>query len=281
MPRLNVITRTVSKAVEKCELTCFQRVPISYERTMEHHNSYVAVFEDMIKDGYDINLVKMPALDEFADSMFMEDVAMLYPECAILTRPGAASRRGEVDFVVEEINKIRPKNMRIQEPGTVDGGDVLYAGKYVFMGKSTRTNVSAYEQMREYLAPFGIECVQEEITGCLHMKCAATCLDWETILLNPTLVNPEIFTSRGYRVIEAFPEERHAGNIVSFVAEKDGKALRTLIYPKAYPKTLERIQAFVDECNAKGNPTRVVVIEVDEIAKAEGDVTCCSLLSYD
>lgn len=284
MTKLTVVCRAVSGAMDKqlCELTCIERQPISLATVEEQHGAYVQVFRDMIAEGYNVELIELPALNDLPDSMFVEDVAMLYNECAVITRPGAPSRRPEVDPMVETVKKLRPDNHRIEEPGTVDGGDVLYVAnsKYVFVGKSTRSNDAAYEQMKEYLGKHGLECVQCVVRGCLHLKSAVSFASEDAVLLNPEWIDTEIFTSRGFKVIEVDPKEPDSANVLSFSAEKDGKALRTIFSPAAFPGTAERIRAYAEaECKA-GRPTRQILLKVDEIAKAEGALTCCSLLSY-
>ncbi|KAK7198446.1 Amidinotransferase [Novymonas esmeraldas] len=284
MTKLTVVCRAVSSAMDKqmCELTCIERQPISLAAVEAQHNAYVQVFKNMIADGYNIELIELPALNDLPDSMFVEDVSMMYNPCAVITRPGAPSRRPEVDPMVDTVKALRPENYRIQEPGTVDGGDVLYVAnsKYVFVGKSTRSNDAAYEQMKEYLGKHGLECVQCVVRGCLHLKSAVSFASEDTVLLNPEWIEADIFTSRGFRVIEVDPKEADSANVLSFSAEKDGKALRTIFSPAAFPGTASRIKAFADEETAQGRPTRQVLLEVDEIAKAEGALTCCSLLSY-
>lgn len=284
MTKLTVVCRAVSSAIDKqlCELTCIERQPISFAVVEEQHLAYVQVFRDMIAEGYNVELIELPALNELPDSMFVEDVAMLYNECAVITRPGAPSRRPEVDPMVETVKKLRPDNYRIVEPGTVDGGDVLYVAnsKYVFVGKSTRSNDAAFEQMTAYLGKHGLECVQCVVKGVLHLKSAVSFASEDTVLLNPEWIDPAIFTSRGFRVIEVDAKEPDSANVLSFSAEKDGKALRTIFSPAAFPGTAARIRAFAEEETKAGRPTRQILLKVDEIAKAEGALTCCSLLSY-
>lgn len=288
---LSVICRAVSPAMDgqNCELTCIARDPLSYARVHEQHQAYVAVFRAMAAEGYAIKLTELPALDTLPDSMFVEDVAMMYPTCAVLTRPGAASRQPEVDPIVAAVSAVRPDTYRIVDPGTVDGGDVLFVGKntkYVFVGRSTRSNDAAYEQMRAYLGERGLECVQCTVRGCLHLKSAVSFLAEDTVILNPAWIESDIFTSRGFRVVEIDPAEQDSANVLSFVAAKTNKddgsveEVRTVLSPAAFPGTAARVAAFCAAETAGGRPTRQIVLEVDEIAKAEGALTCCSLLSY-
>ncbi|KAG5511359.1 hypothetical protein GH5_07609 [Leishmania sp. Ghana 2012 LV757] len=284
MTKLTVVCRAVSSALQKqtCELTCVERQPISLPIVQDEHRAYVNVFREMIADGYDIDLIELPELRDLPDSMFVEDVSMLYNTCAVITHPGALSRRPEVDSIMETVRKLRSEIYLIQEPGTVDGGDVLYVAnsRYVFVGKSTRSNDAGFLQMKEYLGKHGLECVQCVVKHCLHLKCAVSSLSEDTLLLSPQWVDPTIFASRGFKVVEVDPCEPESANVLTFTAEKDGKTLRTIVSPAAFPGTALRIKAFAEAETAQGRPTRHVVLKVDEIAKAEGSLTCCSLLCY-
>ncbi|KPI86485.1 hypothetical protein ABL78_4469 [Leptomonas seymouri] len=284
MTKLTAVCRGVSRAIDKqtCELTCIERQPISLAVVEEQHQAYVQMFRDMIAEGYNIALIELPALNDLPDSMFVEDVAMLYNSCAVITRPGAPSRRPEVDPIVETVKRLRPDSYRIQEPGTVDGGDVLYVAnsKYVFVGKSTRSNDAAYEQMKAYLGRHGLECVQCVVRGCLHLKSAVSAVSEDTVLVNPEWVDASIFTLRGLKVIEVDPKEPDSANVLGFSAERHGKALRTIVSPAAFTGTAARIAEYAAEETRAGRPTRHLLLKVDEIAKAEGALTCCSLLSY-
>ncbi|KAG5485837.1 hypothetical protein LSCM1_07252 [Leishmania martiniquensis] len=284
MTKLTVVCRAVSSALQKqtCELTCIERQEISLPIVQDEHEAYVRVFKEMIEQGYNIDLIELPALNELPDSMFVEDVSMLYNTCAVITRPGAPSRRPEVDPIVDMVKGLRPENYRIQEPGTVDGGDVLHVAnsRYVFVGKSTRSNDAGFLQMKEYLGKQGLECVQCVVRHCLHLKCAVSSLSEDTLLLSPQWVDPTIFTSRGFEVIEVAECEPDGANVLTFIAEKDGKPLRTIVSAAAFPKTALRIKAFAEAETAQGRPTRHVILKADEMAKAEGSLTCCSLLCY-
>lgn len=284
MVKLTVVYRHVSEAIASgaCELTCIARQSISLAEVCKEHAAYIQVFQDLITRGYNIDLIELPALHNLADSMFVEDVAMLYNDCAILTRPGAVSRQPEVDPIVDVVKAIRPDCYRIQAPGTVDGGDVLYIpnSKYVFVGKSTRSNDDAFQQMSTYLGKHGLECVQCHVNEVLHLKSAVSFLSEETVLLNPKWIDSAFFTTRGFIVVEVDPAEPDSANVLSFSAEKDDTALRTIFSPVAFPGTASRVKAFVDAENCAGRPTQQVMLQVSEIAKAEGALTCSSLLSY-
>lgn len=272
---LIVVTRNPSPEIGHCELTCIERVPIDISRVMKQHTAYVEYIKKAV--GAE-NVVALPALPNYPDCMFVEDVALVTQECAVLTRPGAASRQGEVDHIKETLVQIfgGSRVVQIEPPGTIDGGDVLIVGKNVFAGQSTRTNIDGFSQLAKFLEPLGYYCKQIQIpqgsTGCMHLKCAVTKLNEDTVLVNPSLLDTsaqQAFILRGLKVIET---EGTDANVLSFITGE----MRHVVVGKAFPKTLETVQAW-----AKGqNNVIVSSLEVDEVAKAEGALTCCSLLCY-
>jgi dimethylargininase len=176
----------------------------------------------------------------------------------LVARPGAESRRGQTAAVEQALAAFRPIT-RIEAPGTIDGGDVLVAGRRVFVGLSTRTNDAALAQMRRILAPHGYTVCAAEVGGCLHLKSAVTALDECTLLIDPSLVNPSVFT--GFACVEVDPSDASAANALRLPDR--------VIVAAAFPRTAARIEA---------RGYRVARVEVDELAKAEGAVTCCSLI---
>ena len=189
----------------------------------------------------------------------MEDVALAFDEVAIATRPGADSRREEGAKVLELLATFRPL-LRIEAPGTLDGGDVLRIGRRVFVGISARSNAASREQLRELLAPYGYEVIGVATRDCLHLKSAVTQVAEDTVLVNPAwLADASPFAD--YERIEIDPSEEHAANAVRI-----GDAL---VYPDCFPRTLERLRAA---------GIAVTTVDVSELQKAEGAMTCCSLV---
>lgn len=247
------MTREVSPGLGDCELTHLARVPIDVDLARAQHRSY----EQALRDA-GCSVEHLDASPDMPDSVFIEDIAVVFDELAIVTRPGAASRRAETAAVASALARYRSVQM-IQAPGTVDGGDVLVAGRRVFVGRSTRTNDAAVEQMRQMLTPFGYTVCGVEVTGCLHLKSAVTALGGDLLLANPDWIDRAAFA--GFELVEVDPLEPMAAN-----------ALRVddrVIYPTAFPRTAERIAR---------RGLRLESIDASELAKAEGAVTCCSLI---
>src|SRR5512145_526311 len=165
---LVAITRAVSPAIARCEVTHVPRAPIDVERARAQHDDYecaLAVFG--------CRVVRLPAEPGLPDSVFVEDAALVFDEFAILTRPGAASRREEPGGLATTLRRFRPL-ARLEAPATLDGGDVLRAGRMVFVGRSRRTNEAGYLQLRSLLTPIGYRVVGVEVRDCLHLKSGVT-----------------------------------------------------------------------------------------------------------
>ncbi len=162
------ITRQVSPRFAKCELTYAERVPIDLPLANTQHYAYTQTLESL---GFQI--IELPPLPDYPDSVFVEDAAFILPEVAVITRPGADSRRGEVDSIAEALRPHR-ELVFVREPATVDGGDVLVLGKDIYVGLSTRSGDCAIDQIQSQLARFGYRVFGVSICGCLHLKSAVT-----------------------------------------------------------------------------------------------------------
>ena len=250
---LVALTRDVSPSLAQCELTHLDRVAIDVDRARRQHEAYRRA---LIAAGCRVEELQSTA--EMPDSVFVEDAAVVFDELAIITRPGARSRRIEIGAVAEALGRWRPLR-RIEAPGIVDGGDVLVAGRRVFVGITTRTNDHAVAQMRAILTPHRYTVCAVAIADCLHLKSAVTALDDVVLLLNPDWVSADAF--RGFEIIEIDSHEPFAANALRLPDR--------VIFPSAFPRTADRIRA---------RGYRVELVDSDELAKAEGGVTCCSLI---
>src|SRR3954468_17652518 len=164
------LTRAVPRSIERCELTHLQREPIDYARAVREHAAYEACLERL-----GCRVVRLPDLPDQPDSVFVEDTAVVVEGLAVIARPGAESRRGEVASTASALPAHRPLAC-IEPPGTLDGGDVLVTPGVVFAGISGRTNDDGARQLAAFLAPHGYRVVPVAVTGCLHLKSAVTAL---------------------------------------------------------------------------------------------------------
>src|SRR6185295_17496278 len=165
---LIALTRDISPAIARCELTHLEQEAINVDLARAQHAAYEACLRDA-----GCRVERLAAGPDMPVSVFIEDMGVVFDEVAIITRPGAASRRAETAGVADALQKYRPLH-RMEAPGTADGGDVLVAGRQVFVGRSSRTNDAGIDQMRRVLAPYGYEVTAIDARGCLHLKSAAT-----------------------------------------------------------------------------------------------------------
>jgi len=247
------ITRQVSPRFNECEITHIDRSPINIDIARAQHEGYTQVLKDM-----GCELIELPAEADLPDSVFVEDTAFILPEAAVITRPGADSRRPETESIVHALQPHR-ELLFIKEPGTVDGGDVLVLDKDIFVGMSTRSNQAAVDQMNALLEEFGYHAQRVELHDCLHLKSAVTKVNAKTLLINRNWVDTQHFA--GFDLIDVDPSEPFAANCLPVNGE--------ILFPAAFPKTRAKLEA-------RGYKVRTV--QVDELAKAEGAVTCCSLI---
>ena len=252
-PARLAFTREVSVSLARCELTHRTREPIDVDRARAQHVAYEAVLRSA---GCEVR--RLPPLPDRPDAVFVEDTAVVFDEVAVVTRPGAASRREEVRSVADTLASYRTL-VAIEDPGTLDGGDVLLMERSVFVGLSTRTNEEGVRQLARALAPHGYAVHPLTVRSCLHLKTAATRVAAATVLLNPEWVDARAFDA--FERIEVEPGEAWAANALA-VGE-------SVVYAAAFPRTRERLVR-------RGLDVREV--EVSELAKAEGGVTCCSLV---
>ena len=239
--------------MSECQLTHLERAPIDVSRAAEQHLAYEKQLEAL---GCEVR--SLPAEPELPDSVFVEDAAVVFDELAFLARSGAESRRAEVESIAQALQSYR-KLASIEAPGTLDGGDVLRVGKRVFVGLSRRTNQAGLEQMRALLPVYGYSVESVPVERCLHLKSAVTQVGESMLLINPAWVEASAF--RGLELIEVDAAEPFAANALLVKG--------VVVYPAAYERTRKRLAA---------RGLGVVTVEVSELAKAEGGVTCCSLI---
>jgi dimethylargininase len=247
------IVRPVPDSIGSCELTHMDRAPIDLAMARSQHENYTRALANL---GCEV--ITLPPLHAYPDSVFVEDPAVVLDELAILGRSGAESRRGEVDSVAEALAAFRSCRP-IEPPGCIDGGDVLQIGRRIFVGISTRTNETARSQLRAMAEPLGYEVIAVPLVECLHLKTAASAISDETILCNPEWVDPAAFT--GTDTIEIDPAEPFSGNVL--------RVESTLVADSAWTGTNRRlVKSGFD----------VVEIHLGELSKAEGSVTCSSIV---
>lgn len=250
---LVALIREVSPSLERCELTHLPRQRIDVALAAAQHRQYELCLAQL---GCTVH--HLPADPEWPDAVFIEDTAIVLDELALIARPGARSRRAETAAVAEALRAFRSL-FYIESPATLDGGDVLHFGKTVYVGLSSRTNQAGFEQVRRLLMPYGHAVKAVEVSGCLHLKSAVTSVAENMLLINRAWVDASTFGN--VALIDVDPSEPFAANAL-LVNE-------VVMYPSGFPRTREKLEE---------HGITVRVVDVSELAKAEGGVTCCSLI---
>lgn len=246
------ITREVSPAIDQCELTHIDRATIDVGLARSQHAEYRELLSEL-----GCTVIHLPAEPNLPDSVFVEDTAVVLAELAVLTRPGAETRGAEVDSIAKALAPYRSL-AALTEPAMLDGGDVLCVGRTIWVGLSSRTNQAGVDQLARLVSPHGYVVQSIKVHGVLHLKSAVTAVSDDTLLVNPDWINEDF---DGFRTISVDPSEPFAANVLR-VGEH-------LAVSSSYPRTAERL----------GDAgIRYHSVASSELAKAEGALTCCSLI---
>jgi len=190
--------------------------------------------------------------------VFIEDTAIVLPELAVLTRPGADSRRGEVDGVARALAASR-RTVRIEAPATLDGGDVIVVGKRILVGRSERSNPRGAAALQAATLDAGYVVSTVGMRGCLHLKSGCTALPDRRLLVNPSWI--EVGDLSEFYLVP-IPEDEPWGGDVALAGGR-------VVAAAAHERTLRLLES---------EGYSVVPVDVSEFAKAEGGVTCLSLI---
>jgi dimethylargininase len=250
---LTAITRAVSPAIARCELSFIDRKPIDLARARRQHQAYEVL---LAKLG--AKVISLPSEPDLPDSMFVEDPAIVLDEVAVILPLGTESRRAEAPSLAQELSKYR-KLAYVQLPGALEGGDILRVGRKLFVGLTKRSNAEGIRQLAEIVKPYGYEVIAVRVTGCLHLKSTVTSIAENTLLANRAWFDTGPFV--GYDWIDVDPAEPHAANALALGG--------TVIFPASFPRTRGR-------AGALGH--HVTPLDISELQKAESGLTCSSLL---
>ena len=242
-----------SPKIAECELTHQERSPIDFERALHQHTAYANQLRDL---GAEVTKLDVNA--ECPDSVFIEDTAVVFDEAAILCSMGATSRRSEPVGIAPALAAHRALH-QMQLPATLEGGDVLRVGRTFLVGQSSRTNTAGWDFFKQTVNRYGYHAVCVEVRGCLHLKSACAALPNQELLINPNWLDTAPL--KDFRCIPVPTKELTAANVV-LVGDR-------VLISAAYPQTAELIRSRGFE---------VFPVDVSEFAKAEGCVTCMSLL---
>lgn len=250
---MRAIVRRPSAALRDCALTFLERQPIDLARAQAQHRAYIVALRQL-----GVEVEELEADERLADSVFVEDTALVLDEVAVITRPGIAARQPETAAIAVALSRFRPI-VTVASPGTLEGGDVLRIGRTLFVGQTARTNAEGTQQLADAIAPHGYEVVPVVPDGCLHLKSAVTYAGRETVLLNPDWIDVDLFAR--WQCIPVPPEEPSGANVLLV-----GDIVHTAA---SAPATRRKLAALGFE---------TAVLDTSEFEKAEAALTCLSLL---
>ncbi|HEU4480108.1 MAG TPA: hypothetical protein VFR80_16440 [Pyrinomonadaceae bacterium] len=227
-----------------------------YERARQQHRSYCEALEEC-----GLVLVKLEPDFRYPDSTFVEDTAILVGESAVLTRPGAASRLGEVGSVAKVLAQVVSEIHMIEEPGTLDGGDVCEAENHYFIGISERTNEGGARQLSEFLLARGRTCSFIDIrgvSGLLHLKSGLAALGNGRLVVTDALASFKEFTA--YELVRVASGEEYAANCIRINDH--------VLIAKGYSNFAAKLSDLA---------YRTLELEMSEFQKMDGGLSCLSL----
>lgn len=227
--------------------------PPDYQMALAQHQSYVAALQTC-----GLEVIILAPDDRYPDSTFVEDTALLTPDCAIITNPGALSRKGEIIEMAPVLQKYYTDLAWIQDPGTVDAGDILRVVDHYYIGISARTNVAGARQVIAILNQYGRTGAMVSIKNLLHLKSGIACLDRSTLVAVAELAGKPEFA--GFTIIPVPEEESYAANCLALNG--------TVLVPEGFPGTQKRIED-------AGFST--IAQNMSEFRKLDGGLSCLSL----
>ena len=246
-----VLVRAPSRRLAEGIVTHISRAPVDVALARAQHKAYA---DALAASGWMIR--QAPAAEDCPDSVFIEDTVVVCEDLAVLARPGAPARRAEVPGVAGILGSLGLRTARIDEPGTLDGGDVLQVGHTVYVGRGGRTNSAGIRQLRVLLGPLGRTVIAVPLGNVLHLKSAVTALPDGTFLLLPQLVPTGLF-----RAVRPVAEEGGC-HVVPLGGDQ-------VLIAASAPRTAE----LLDDLGFTP-----VAVDISEFEKLEGCVTCLSVL---
>ena len=224
-----------------------------YDKAIIQHHSYIEALQSC---GLEVNVLE--SCEDYPDSTFVEDVALITPNCVIMTRPGAESRRGEVEQIMAVLKSQFNNLETIEAPGTIEAGDVMMVGNHYYIGLSDRTNLQGAEQLIKLLVKHGHTGSTVELKDVLHLKTGLSYIENNMLIICGEFKIDTIFS--GFDHIEIPEEESYAANCI-WVNDN-------VLIPAGYPLSKEKISS---------TGYNVIEVEVSEFKKLDGGLSCLSL----
>lgn len=226
-----------------------------YELALKQHDAYIEALKSC-----DVTVTVLEADENFPDSCFVEDTAVLTRKCAIITNPGAASRKREVEAMIPVIQQFYSKDCieSIKDPGTLEGGDVMMVGDHFYVGRSARTNAEGIRQFIAILEKYGLSGSEVELTEVLHLKTGVNYIENNNLLVAGEFIDKPDFAKFNKYVIPE--DEAYAANCI-WVNDR-------VIVPAHFPKVAQMI---------KDAGYEVILVDTSEYRKIDGGLSCLSL----
>jgi len=224
-----------------------------YEKALLQHAEYIKALQEC-----GLEVIVLEEDDQYPDSTFVEDTALLTQDCAIITNPGALSRRGEILEIKNVLKEYYNHIEEVHAPGTVEAGDIMMVGSDFYIGLSERTNEEGAQQVVAYLEKYGMKGFTVRLEEVLHLKTGVAYLEHNNLLACGEFLSKDDF--KGFNILEIDKDESYAANCI-WVND-------TVLIPKGFPKAKEVIM------NAG---YAVKEIDVSEFRKLDGGLSCLSL----
>lgn len=224
-----------------------------YEKALRQHHDYVEALKQC-----GVSVTVLEADEGYPDSCFVEDTALLTKKCAIITNPGAGSRKGEEKEIREVLERFYDNIEVVKEPGTIEGGDIMMVGDHFYIGLSARTNEAGARQMIEHLQKYGYSGSAVPFEKFLHLKTGVSYLEQNNLLATGEFIRHPVF--KGFNIIKISEEESYAANCIwvnDFVL---------------VPKGFNEAKKAVVEAGY-----RIIEVDVSEFRKLDGGLSCLSL----
>ncbi|HEY6805329.1 MAG TPA: arginine deiminase family protein [Pyrinomonadaceae bacterium] len=251
--KFSALIGAVSHNINDCQLTYCARENIDYDKACAQLEEYRQLLRTL-----DVELIQLDAVDSHPDCCFVQDTAVMLDEICVIASMGAPARAQETLAVERLLARHRPTR-RILPPATLDGGDVVQIGRRLFVGASTRTNARGIARLEELVQPFGYVVVPVKISGALHLTTGCGIVDDETVIVNPRWLDASAF--KGVRQLHVSEDEPWAANTV--------RVGSTVCVERQASRTIELLQRYV---------RNVATLDISEFHKAEGSLSCLSLL---
>jgi len=223
------------------------------EKALEQHQAYIEALKTC---GVEVTV--LPSNDEFPDSTFVEDTAVLTSKFAVISNPGAPTRNSEIRDMEPVIKSFYDKIYYIQSPGTLDGGDILQIEDHFYIGLSARTNLEGAQQLKAILEKENYQATIVKLDKFFHLKTGIAYLGDQTIVVAGEFIDHPDFQS--YKKIIVPPEEEYAANCI--------RVNDYVMIPAGFPKTVQAV---------KNAGYQTIELEMSEFRKLDGGLSCLSL----